>query len=67
MPMSLSVIEIKHLLLYFVIYAFTDINECNSTDNGGCHHICSNTPGGYNCSCNDGFTMLGENDTCVGK
>ena len=48
------------------LYHCTDINECNSPDNGGCDQICSNTPGGYNCSCKWGFTM-GENNTCEGE
>lgn len=50
---------------------FPDIDECNSTLNE-CHPyfaICENFPGGYNCSCfegykGDGFTCEDE-DECV--
>ena len=30
------------------------MNECQ-TDNGGCVHICTNTIGRFECSCEDGF------------
>ncbi|CAO2831210.1 unnamed protein product [Amaranthus hypochondriacus] len=32
-----------------------DINECADKDNNNCSHICTNHPGGYNCSCPKGF------------
>ena len=47
------------------IYPFKDINECD-TDNGGCGHFCSNSPGSYQCSCQDGFT-LEDDDSCTGR
>ena len=37
------------------VFALTiDVNECR-TDNGGCVHICTNTIGRFECSCEDGF------------
>ena len=62
--MSLMLAVTTTSCLYF---CWPDINECNSTDKGGCDHNCSNTLGSYNCSCNEGFVMLGENNTCIGK
>ena len=47
------------------IYPFKDINECD-TDNNGCGHFCSNSPGSYQCSCQDGFT-LEDDDSCTGR
>lgn len=32
-------------------YFNLDIDECNSTDNGGCEHYCINAPGYYYCKC----------------
>jgi Coagulation Factor Xa inhibitory site len=43
----------------------TDINECNST-NGNCSHECWNFPGGYKCSCNDGYNLNDDTRTCDG-
>ena len=42
-----------------------DIDEC-ATDNGGCQNTCTNTAGGFYCSCDDGFEL--ENTfSCPGK
>ncbi|KAK2563537.1 Fibulin-1 [Acropora cervicornis] len=40
-----------------------DINEC-LTDNGGCHHNCSNTPGSYQCTCHPTFRLQMDGKTC---
>ena len=42
----------------------TDIDECMENIHN-CHHnaTCLNTDGGYNCSCNPGYTMDGINCT----
>lgn len=42
------------------------MNEC-VTDNGGCDHKCSNYPGGFNCSCLDGFDLSEDEHSCTGK
>ncbi|KAL2517807.1 Wall-associated receptor kinase 2 [Abeliophyllum distichum] len=41
-----------------------DINEC---ENNPCHEkgICTNTPGGYNCSCRRGY--IGDGRTCIAQ
>ena len=56
------------LILFLVLlYISSDINECE-IDNGGCHHLCHNLPGGYNCSCLEGFAPDKDNeDICSGK
>nr|XP_045004072.1 vitamin K-dependent protein S isoform X1 [Jaculus jaculus] len=43
-----------------------DINECKdpSNLNGGCSHICDNSPGSYHCSCRSGFIMLSNMKDC---
>ena len=40
-------------------------DECQE-DNGGCDHVCSDTPGGYFCSCKEGYQLSG-NSSCVGQ
>ena len=45
------------------LYFFIDNNECN-TNNGGCGHNCTNTPGSYNCSCVDGYSLNGDQHGC---
>ena len=44
-------------------HMLSDVRECD-TDNGGCNHICTDFPGGYNCSCRSGFRTDGN--TCTG-
>ena len=52
--------EIEHVLV------FPDINEC-STANGGCDQECENTPGSYQCLCQDGYLLHIDGTTCTGK
>lgn len=40
-----------------------DVNECN-TNNGGCSQTCSNTQGGFTCSCNTGYQLAADGKTC---
>ena len=40
-----------------------DLNECN-TSNGGCDHICTNTPGNFQCSCDEGYYLLEDQVSC---
>ena len=46
----------------------TDINECQlKTDNCDNNANCTNTPGGYNCTCKTGFTDVdGDGKNCTG-
>jgi len=43
----------------------TDVNEC-LTGRHNCSHICSNTYGGFECSCYQGYTLLADKSTCQG-
>ena len=43
-----------------------DINECQ-IDNGGCSQRCNNTAGSYNCSCQSGYELTGDDHNCTGK
>ena len=43
----------------------SDVDEC-SLLNGGCHHDCSNTIGGFHCSCYEGYTISTDKRTCQG-
>ena len=58
---------------------FSDINECSEGivtigESGGgvgsgdlCEQRCDNTAGGYNCSCNPGYSLDDNNQTCSGS
>lgn len=46
--------------LYVIVI---DTNEC-LTDNGGCDHICINTDGSFQCSCNASYLLVTDNKTC---
>ena len=45
---------------------YTDINECN-TNNGGCEHTCTNVDGSNICSCDEGYTLDSNGNSCTGK
>ena len=47
-------------------YGLLDINECNTT-NGGCEHICTNTIGSFNCSCDTGYQLDENGLNCSGE
>lgn len=38
-------------------YKCEDIDEC-AEKTAQCQHTCTNTPGGYECSCRDGFQLV---------
>ncbi|MGI4401074.1 hypothetical protein ACR2V8_26795 [Klebsiella pneumoniae] len=41
----------------------TDIDECtDGTD--GCAHVCTNTEGSYECSCNAGYVLAADDHAC---
>ena len=44
----------------------TDLNEC-STDNAGCSDTCTNTDGGFVCSCPTGYVVAADFRNCMGK
>lgn len=43
---------------------FIDRDEC-ATNNGGCQHICTNSVGSYQCSCNNGFILHENKHNCL--
>ena len=43
----------------------SDVNEC-SYNRGGCEQLCVNFPGGYNCSCLQGYTLQSDDTSCKG-
>lgn len=47
------------LIFNVYIYEYLDIVECD-TDNGGCSHNCTNSPGSYTCSCPTGYLLYEE-------
>ena len=40
-----------------------DINEC-ATENGQCDQTCTNTVGGYECTCGEGYLLNGDGRAC---
>ena len=45
---------------------FIDVDECDD-GNGGCSHNCTNIPGSYTCSCEEGYELLEDQQTCTGN
>ena len=42
-----------------------DIDEC-ADSNGGCHQLCNDTDGSYECSCYDGYQLMPDDVMCEG-
>ena len=48
------------------VFFFLDVDECSSQTLNICDHLCANTIGSYNCSCNDGYRLSSNGFTCYG-
>ena len=42
------------------------VDEC-AVANGGCAHVCQDTPFSYSCSCHEGFTLDDDKHNCTGE
>ena len=51
-------------LISICISSNSDVNEC-TTGSGGCGHICTNSAGSFQCSCNSGYNLAPDGTTCV--
>ena len=49
-----------------MIISIIAVDEC-LTDNGGCAHICQNTPLSFTCYCHDGYTLRADGQSCDGN
>ena len=55
-----------YTVIYFIgLFFYKDIVEC-ANNNGGCHQICVNTMGSFDCECKVGFEFDVDNYTCIG-
>ena len=43
-----------------------DINECDEGSHN-CKHICTNTAGSFECSCNIGYRLDDDGRNCLGR
>ena len=59
------IVLVTFIMFNIKTYYLTDINECD-TDNGGCEHNCTNTPGSYQCQCWEGYEMNNNEKNCTG-
>nr|XP_006642451.2 PREDICTED: complement C1s subcomponent-like [Lepisosteus oculatus]XP_015193363.1 PREDICTED: complement C1s subcomponent-like [Lepisosteus oculatus] len=52
---------------FLAFYQAVDIDECSAEDENGqaCHHECQNTPGGFLCSCRNGYQLQPDNSSCL--
>ena len=56
----------KYIIIPLLFDILSDIDECDlQTD--GCAHNCSNTIGGFECSCRDGYELEEDGKTCRGE
>lgn len=49
---------------FLSLLSFQDVDECGE---GRCAQQCVNTPGGFTCSCNPGYTLNNDGTTCDGN
>lgn len=55
-----------YLFIYSLVYLFiSDLNECLLGVHS-CSHSCHNTPGSYECSCDDGYQLSTDKRHCLG-
>ena len=53
-------------LLMITRFVYIDIDECQE-DPSPCDQVCTNTVGGFECSCELGYRYAGEDQGCVGQ
>ena len=53
------------IMVTSTVHAYTDIDECLD-NNGGCNHSCTNADGSFECSCDAGYFLSGDQRTCLG-
>ena len=51
--------------IYGVCNLFADVDECVEQSPCDLNATCTNTPGSYSCSCNEGYS--GDGRMCTGK
>lgn len=66
----MSTIVLVGLLLFCMVArhsscVYIDIDECESGDHN-CQHFCTNTEGGFDCSCEVGYELV-DDDTVIAK
>ena len=49
-----------------IVFTSADVDECTLGAHG-CSQTCTNTVGGYNCSCIDGFSLNDDGEICKGE
>ena len=59
-------VPVSNVFLKFLLFYYSDINECNSNISG-CSQECFNTVGSYYCGCDDGYLLGSDNHTCTGN
>lgn len=47
-------------------FQHTDVDECG-VDSNPCDQICDNTEGSFLCSCNTGYELQENGQTCLGN
>ncbi len=52
-------------MIILLSYMYIDINECEE-DAHNCTDVCVNVQGGFECACNQGYT-LADTTSCTGK
>ena len=50
-----------------VYLSCSDVDECLSSDRGGCEQSCINLQGSYECSCQQGYVLESNGSNCNGE
>ena len=59
LTLQISICPFPNAYLISPLFVSSDVDECASS-NGGCDQICTNNPGSYQCSCNQGYISSGK-------
>ena len=64
--MAVFSVLVSKFFLKFLLFYYSDINECN-LNISGCSQECVNTVGSYYCDCDNGYLLDSDNHTCTGN
>ena len=53
---------LKDISMYWCLYL---VHPCDKGSNGGCNQVCNKVGDDFTCSCNEGYTLSVDKESCV--